>query len=126
MDMVDAAWSAGLFDGDGTVRLVNNSNGCSIRVLSTDEDIVDNFLIRTGSVGVKYGAYQDTRELKNGGMRKPHWEGVIMGTEICRQIWGEWEPYLSARRREQFIKVFDAIDNRPLITRKGEVNVRHR
>ncbi len=103
MNKIDAAWSAGLFDGKGSVR--GRYMPTNIAITSTDEDIIDNLIERTG-MGRKYGPYErPNHPCQDGTPRKTQWEWIVFGYEQVEFLFQAWGEFLSGRRMEQFRRV---------------------
>lgn len=108
------AWSAGLFDGEGSVRVTGGR--INVRIVSTDQDMVENLRTRLG-VGSIYGPYvRPSHICKDGAQRKATWEWIAFGEETVRMLFEAWLPFLTQRRKEQFIC---AIGNKDIIRRKA-------
>ena len=75
--VIDFAWAAGLFEGEGSFTLMGKTvrSGrfyLELQITSTDEDVIRKFH-RVIGVGNVYGPYE------HGGPRKPCWRWAVVG-----------------------------------------------
>lgn len=98
MRSVDAAWAAGLFEGEGTISIyaANSSGGTRIevRVSMTDEDVVDRLaaLMNVGTTYSRSGAKEGHKHLYT-------WRvGAARDVEIALKV---FLPYLGERRTKR-------------------------
>lgn len=98
---VDAAWAAGLFEGEGCITTHGKrKHALKLTLKMCDKNVVERFYNIVGS-GRMYGPYN------NGGNRQDHWEW----SAVCKQARdiAEWlVPLLSPRRQARFQEVLNA------------------
>jgi hypothetical protein len=89
--VVDFAWLAGLFEGEGNVAI--NGKSLTVRIKMTDEDVV----MRAATV---MGAKIYSAPTPKGNARKPTWVAQAKGATAAGIIMTLY-PWLGLRRREQ-------------------------
>jgi hypothetical protein len=91
------AWAAGLFEGEGCVRMMrikaSASATPSLSLQMTDEDVVRQMHAVTG-LGRVYGPYQPKRA-----DYKPIWAWHVVSYEKVQALIACWWPWLGTRRR---------------------------
>src|SRR5436309_2125500 len=96
----DIAWTAGLYEGEGTVYLVNRKRWPVVQLNMTDREPLERLHRIWG--GHIYGPYH------NGPNRKPIWRWNFTGRDaiatLFEYIWDD----LSPRRQEQAARVMEA------------------
>lgn len=97
MEPTDAAWMAGLFEGEGSF-LADNGGKIRVSIAMTDRDVVDRFARLTGANLL--GPYR----YANGGTRKPSYRVVVNGPRAVALIELIW-PYLGERRRARAVEL---------------------
>jgi hypothetical protein len=91
----EIAWSAGLFEGEGTFTW--GSGRAEMRVKMTDLDVLER-LLDIWSVGKIYGPYQTPST--DGSVRKPHWVWICPPSFVPG-VFAAMTPWLGARRLAQ-------------------------
>ena len=111
MNSVDAAWVAGIIEGEGTIHIVKTEGKPRIAVGMTDEDVVRALHQKTG-VGYVYGPYD-----KDNWGNKEFYQWIVQKREDVRSIINEILPFLYSRRTLQALVCLDAMDE---LDRKAE------
>lgn len=91
----EIAYSAGLFEGEGTVVYVKEKNYIYVRIKMTDADVIERmFKILGGRLGkpVKPGQPH----------HKPQFEWFMGGRDEVIELFSMWKPWLGERRIAQF------------------------
>lgn len=102
MNVVEIAWAAGLFEGEGSVYPYRSRKAHYPRVdlASTDEDVVRRFARVVDSGSSVYGPIQSKRYPKG----KPFWRWQATGTRAVR-VMALLAPYLGERRSARLTEV---------------------
>lgn len=104
MNAAEAAWSAGLFDGEGCITIKRQRGRRTIApfliVQMTDEDVVRRFhaVVRFGNVR---GPIYDKRRPQN----KPLWRWSVGSWEAFEALSRAWRPWLGQRRLARLAEV---------------------
>jgi hypothetical protein len=96
MNPTDVAWAAGLFEGEGCIRMYRADGKTPQLYLSmADEDVVRRFhhVVGCGRVYGPYGPYAHS------GGTKPQWAWVVGSCEKVQALIAQWWPWLGRRRR---------------------------
>ena len=102
------AWSAGLFEGEGTVIYGASHKGpLRVKISSTDRDVLDLLVIRTG-YGAVYGPYPP-----NGFGKKDFFEWVVNGHKAVAFL-QQILPFLGVRRTERILEKIALWNTRPV------------
>lgn len=101
MREVDAAWAAGLFEGEGSVQVGNHGVGINITLAMTDPEPVRKF---AGITGAKvYGPYERRQE-----NHSAVWRASLYGhAEMVQDLLLHLKPHLCSRR---ILQIEGAID----------------
>lgn len=91
----EIAWSAGLFEGEGTFTW--HGTEVQMRVKMTDLDVLER-LLDIWAVGKIYGPYQGSSA--DGHVRKPHWIWICPPSFV-QPIFAAMAPWLGSRRLAQ-------------------------
>lgn len=93
------AWSAGIFEGEGCVRIVGKRMRTPLlAVAMTDGDVVLR-LCRELGMGRVHGPYN------RGAGRKDVWHWTVTSFEKTQALIAMWWPWLGSRRRQRAIEV---------------------
>lgn len=104
-DTIWIAWAAGLFEGEGSIFLVNQkrSNGKTysyprMELKMTDKDVVEKFkkVVVFGNIH-----YKDVPSRKDN--HKVSWCWQLTEKELCERVLSSFWPYLGKRRRAKII-----------------------
>jgi hypothetical protein len=97
MDERQIAWAAGIFEGEGTVYAQAPRAYPHLRVVMTDQDIIERLCQVTGTGNVRsWGLI--------GGKNKPLWHWTVNGIKPVFRVLKMFWPYLGERRRAQAAK----------------------
>jgi hypothetical protein len=109
MDRTTAiAWCAGLFEGEGTIIYGDRHNGSlQIRISSTDKDVLDLMVERSGE-GKVSGPYSP-----NGFGKKPYFLWRANGFRAVALL-REMLPYLGSRRTQRIEEKIELWEQRPV------------
>ena len=109
IDPAEVQWAAGLFEGEGSLRMTTSTKAWAIGVEMTDKDVVDRF---AAVFDLKVnGPYQRKRPLKDGSLSKPSWEAKATAKDKIFAIVCELYPELGNRRRakcNEFLESYEA------------------
>lgn len=100
MTDVEAAWAAGLYEGEGSVTVMEKASGrpsLQFCLGSTDADVLHRFF---GVVGVGHIRGPYVR-----GKRKPFWTWSAHGYDVARLILDSFGPHLGERRLKRLKEV---------------------
>lgn len=92
--MTDAAWAAGLFEGEGCIDSPNGRP--RLQLNTTDEDVARRFQAIVG--GKVWGPYTT-------GTHKPYWHWGVNRLDQVLDIAEMFFPYLGDRRLGKFVEV---------------------
>lgn len=101
MTECEAAWTAGYFEGEGSlsIRNVGDRPWIQLSLTSTDDDVLERF-VETVGAGRIYGPYR----LREPNV-KPQRQWRAHGWETLQRLRDEWWPWLGERRRARFDEV---------------------
>lgn len=95
MDSIDAAWFAGLFEGEGNIQNAKGSNGVVLRINMTDLDILER-VQKVTDAGNIYGPF------KNGDKGvKPIWHWAIQYSPDVVRLLQIMRPFFGERRGQR-------------------------
>jgi hypothetical protein len=94
VDETDWAWAAGLFEGEGSIYLIESRPAASLP--NCDIEVVDRFADIVG--GTVYGPYEPTAGQWG---RQPRWVWRINGVDDCLAFVARVGLYLGTRRRSR-------------------------
>jgi hypothetical protein len=92
----EIAWAAGLFEGEGCIAM--NQRTLVLRVVNTDEDVIERFWDIVG-VGGMYGPYAQERN-RDGCKRKLFWAWLAQ-SDCALEALQLLSPWLSRRRLDR-------------------------
>lgn len=114
--LVEVAWAAGFFDGEGSITFLRKRNrrgeldgrkDLRISLMQCDPRPLERFASAV-SVGRVRGPHHRTR----GRAERPYWCWDASGNRAAH-VYGLIEPFLSEPKREQMARVLDAIGEQP-------------
>ena len=113
MNDTEAAWVAGLFEGEGSVVLCRSSNGTHrkyvrLQLGSTDLDVLEKLKSYAG--GSIYGPRQKEKE-----SHKDFWIWMEGKQDRARELIQAMMPWLGERRKEKAMSVLQEVDAQPAI-----------
>ena len=113
--LTDAAYFAGLYEGEGSISVNNKVRGTSVQLQlvidSTDREVLEALRVRIG-LGRVYGPYQHKPNPQRMA-RKPMYRFVINRKgELVEAIEMMW-PWLGSRRRAQLTR---AVEQHPYLS----------
>lgn len=111
MNSIDAAWVAGIIEGEGSLSIVKADGKARVAVCMTDGDVVKALQQKTG-MGIVYGPYQ-----KSNFSNKDFWQWTVQKRRDVRLVINEVLPFLYERRTLQALACLDALDE---LDRKAE------
>lgn len=100
MDKIDAAWAAGIYEGEGCIVPIVGTTGrmqVQLNVGSTDLDVLEKLLSVTGFGRITGPYLRDDR--------KPKWCWRAHGWETAKTIFAAFEPHLCSRRTKRYLEV---------------------
>lgn len=100
VDREALAWAAGLFEGEGCIRVPTIKGTYKSLVLAvaiTDKDVLEKFHSVVGGLGTIYGPY--TAESSLG--KKPRWKWTAQRFEHSQAILAMFWPWLGERRKQR-------------------------
>ena len=103
---VDAAWLAGIIEGEGCLEIMNNStnkNVLRIRVGMTDLDVVE-------KVALLMNTTVKTNQITKGG--KQFYTTSISRPEKVREVLTNIKPYMGKRRLAKITDMFNTLELR--------------
>lgn len=106
MNDFEIGYVAGIIDGEGYIGIKKTKTGnldVSMKVTSTDEDIIDKMIAFTG-VGTKNGPYEPTETKK-----KPYWGWHIQKMRDIQFVLTLVRTVMSQRRQERIEEVLNII-----------------
>lgn len=120
MTEIEAAYCAGLYEGEGTISTSQYKSGLSrisLQIAMTDREPLERFLTYTG-IGKIY--LNSTR-----GTHKPVWCYLCTGIERVQPIIDSISPWLSPRRLDQIEKEVSWYHYNDIPERRGLENNKH-
>jgi len=102
-NLLNIAWAAGLFEGEGSIMIItrnNNRKYVRLRIASTDFDVIDKFVKIVKHGGTSICTTQSQRKIK-------HWECAKRNE--TREILNLFIPFLGRRRKEKAIIALETI-----------------
>lgn len=105
VDREDAAYMAGLFEGEGSIVLHSNNSSVTLSIGMTDKDVLEYFqeLAGVGKISdIRYG-------YGNSLNKKPFWTYTVCNFEEVQYLIAIMWYWLGDRRREQCKKVLTTI-----------------
>ena len=100
---IDIAWAAGLFEGEGTIYLHNQSKRYRLGLKMTDKDVMDKFF-NIFKVGRLYGPYTPKDKKLNGEDKKDFWLWQCWRLSDVHVILKLLLPYFGTRRAAKTIE----------------------
>lgn len=104
MKELDAAWLAGLVEGEGTL-IFTNKNAVALTVFMTDLDVLERCREVAG-VGSVRGPYGDGRP-----NRKPIYKWSVNKADHVREVLGAIRPFMGQRRAERIDAALERLGN---------------
>lgn len=104
MNDLEIGYLAGLIDGEGSILIVKKG-GQTVRVVSTDLDIIERAHAYSGGLGTISGPY----EYKG---RKPHWYWLVCDIDEVELLITSVYPHMCQRRKQAIDSVLDYIKSR--------------
>ncbi len=112
-ETVNAAWAAGLFEGEGCITR-NQPNGCTLEMVSTDLDVLQKFLTI-----VKVGKIQGPIRNRN---FKPYYKTQYRWRLSAKKdiifVWDLIGPHMGIRRTAKFEEFRDRLYHNGNLNRK--------
>lgn len=104
---VEAAWVAGIIEGEGCIQWDASSRACHITVSMTDYDVIERLFILTG-IGHVNAKKQRANRL-DGTPVKQQWRWRVSTREDFRALAEQIEPFLLSRRAAKLREVLAMI-----------------
>lgn len=105
VSLIDIAWAAGIFEGEGCFTTMKNTHGkqyIGLQINMTDEDVVEKFYNIFVNIGGTFNLWFPPAFQKSG--RKRQWRWRISGKK-AEEIFWLMAPHLGKRRRARFIEL---------------------
>ena len=110
MTEIEAAWLAGLFEGEGCITAKKAAgNQRFLLIKMTDEDVVRKAHLVAG-VGKVYGPYQAVNsKVRDTSHYKPFWQWSVFARDEVLLVGNAILPHLGERRRTKMLEALDAV-----------------
>ena len=114
MTEIEAAWLAGLFEGEGCITAMKKANHSSgnqrfLVMKMTDEDVVRKAHLIAG-VGKVYGPYRAVNsKVRDTSHYKPFWQWSVFARDEVLLVGNAILPHLGERRRAKMLEALDAV-----------------
>lgn len=110
MTEIEAAWLAGLFEGEGCITAKKAAgNQRFLLIKMTDEDVVRKAHLIAG-VGKVYGPYRAVNnKVRDTSHYKPFWQWSVFARDEVLLVGNAILPHLGERRRAKMIEALDAV-----------------
>lgn len=115
MNIADAAWMAGLFEGEGSISISKKKGYCYLQLVSTDEDVL-----------YKFARLADCKNKITYCPRRPHqnkdaYKWQVGNREDVTRLLTEWLPFFGDRRSAKANEVLQFYNDRNNRTKSAAV-----